>query len=338
MSEAIYEFSGAKLGMRQPDFFLGNSTNTFDFDIAFEEARNAVHICNKKVFAGYFPLLKARSIGYACTKVHRSWDHIRRNPIDMYVLRIPIRGSMHLDQFGQRVNVGEGEIGVSYANAPFRAELRPNLNCECLVLQAYVPTHVMSGLVPDARMMCGGKIVALDGPARLAKQTFLTLFEESEHLSHDLAIIHFSAGLEAFAEAVRVRNGITVQATSSQNKKLKRILDYIEIHSSEPNLTAEKVALGCRISTRYVHYLLKSDNKRFHDVLWQRRLSHAHRQITDKVNPFRSIAEIAAATGFKSSAHFSRLFRQKFGQSPRDARRGRKSVTDIMITKTASVA
>jgi len=325
MSEIIYEFSGSKVGMRQPDDFLASSTNTFDFDIAFEEPRNAVHIWNKKIFAGYFPLLKSRSVGYASSKVRRSWEHIRRNPLDMYVLRIPLRGSMSLDQFGHRVNVGEGEIGITYINAPFVVKTRSNLNCEYLTLQAYVPSHVMTSLVADPKMICGTQIRTLEGPARLAKQAFLTLFEESERLSRDLALTYFSAGLDAFAEAARVQNGMTIYPSSNQNTKLKRVLDYIELHSSEHNLTAEKVARGCQISTRYVHYLLKSDDKSFHDTLWQRRLSHAHRQLIDKLTPIRSIAEVAGACGFKSSAHFSRLFRKQFGYSPRDARNGKKS-------------
>jgi len=338
MSEVIYEFSGTKVGLRQPDDFVTSSTNTFDFDIAFEASRSAVHIWSKKIFAGYFPLLKSRSIGYAGAKVRRSWDHIRRNPLDMYVLRIPIRGSMSLDQFGQRVNVGEGEIGVTYVNAPFHAESRSNLNCECLVLQAYVPTHIMTSLVPDPKMICGTQIKTLEGPARLAKQAFLTLFEESERLSRDLAMTYFTAGLDAFAEAVRARSGITIHATSSQNKKLKRVLDYIELHSSERSLTAEKVARGCQISTRYVHYLLKSDGKSFHDILWQQRLSHAHCQLIDKLNPFRSIAEVATACGFKSNAHFSRLFRKQFGRSPREARNVTKNMVSAVVVKELAIA
>jgi len=328
MSEIVYEFSGTKVGMRQPDDFLASSTNSFAFDISFEELRPAVHISNKKIFAGSFPLLRSRSVGYACTRVHRSWEHIRHSPHDTYVLRIPVRGAVSLYQFGQRIDVGEGEIGLTYVNAPFRVETRPNLNCEYLVLQAYVPTHMMRDLVPDPERICSSRIPTLAGPGRLAKQAFLTLFEEAEHFSQELSMTCFSTGLEAFAEAARARSGLGVHVTNGQNKKLRQVLDYIELHSSDAGLTVEKVAHACQISQRYIHYLLKNDNKSFHELLWQGRLSRAHSRIVDRLYRSQSIGKIATSLGFKSNAHFSRVFRKRFGCSPREARQGKKPLVD----------
>jgi len=318
MSEFKYEFSDNRNGIRQPTDFNTNSTKTFDFDIAFEEPQGAVHISNKKISAGYFSLMQSRANGYSRTKVLRSWEHIRRDPSDVYVLRIPIRGSMSLEQFGQHAEVAESQIGVSYANAPFQLEIQPNINHEYLLLQAYVPTQVMHSLIGDPTRICGTQIRTVSGAGCMAKIILLNLFNEWEALSEELALTSFSTALHAFAETVSVRNGITEGSVCLQNRKLKSVLNYIELHTSDCKLTAAKVAAACGISTRYVHHLLKNNNKSFHDLLWERRLAQADLQI--KTNESLSIAEIASATGFKSRSHFSRMFRERFGTSPRDAR------------------
>jgi AraC-like DNA-binding protein len=53
----------------------------------------------------------------------------------------------------------------------------------------------------------------------------------------------------------------------------------------------------------------------------RRRLEECARQMADPRWRGHSISEIAFAWGFNSASHFTRCFRERYGQSPRDYRR-----------------
>ena len=54
--------------------------------------------------------------------------------------------------------------------------------------------------------------------------------------------------------------------------------------------------------------------------LWLSRLELARRQLEDPRAATRSITSILLGAGFSSAAHFSRMFRQRYGASPREWR------------------
>lgn len=56
------------------------------------------------------------------------------------------------------------------------------------------------------------------------------------------------------------------------------------------------------------------------------RLNHAHELIL--LRQFTTVAEVARASGFSSTSHFSRLFRQQFDQTPREAFEALKAEQD----------
>ena len=58
----------------------------------------------------------------------------------------------------------------------------------------------------------------------------------------------------------------------------------------------------------------QSEGQTPHGYLLQRRVERAQRLLTDSDLP---LSEIARATGFSDHGHLSRLFRQRFGVSPR---------------------
>jgi AraC-like DNA-binding protein len=52
----------------------------------------------------------------------------------------------------------------------------------------------------------------------------------------------------------------------------------------------------------------------------RRRLEESARALADPMRRTLSITAIATAHGFKSQAHFSRVFRESYGVTPRDFR------------------
>jgi len=102
----------------------------------------------------------------------------------------------------------------------------------------------------------------------------------------------------------------------SQLKLLHRILDYMEQHYADCELTPKSVALANGISMRYLHRLFQQSGMAVSKWIWERRLKATREDIIDPNKVSMRISEIAFFHGFNDPAHFSRSFRERFNISP----------------------
>lgn len=98
-----------------------------------------------------------------------------------------------------------------------------------------------------------------------------------------------------------------------------RIKAYIRDRLRDPELSIAAIAeaLGC--STRYLHRAFAGEPETITDHIWAARIDGSRDELVRRRDC--TISEIAFAWGFSSSAHFSRVFRQRVGQSPSELRR-----------------
>ena len=97
----------------------------------------------------------------------------------------------------------------------------------------------------------------------------------------------------------------------------------IDAHYREDDFTARACAAMLGISERYVHELMADQGLGFSDAVNRLRLDEAARLLAEPGNCRCRIADIAFAVGFSDISYFNRLFRRRFGETPRDFRAGR---------------
>lgn len=96
-----------------------------------------------------------------------------------------------------------------------------------------------------------------------------------------------------------------------------RILALIERRYDDPDLTPDCVAQELGVSKRYVHALLARTGSSFVQRLNAARLDKAADLLADPRSAFLPVAEIGWRSGFLDPGYFARLFRRRFGVSPR---------------------
>ncbi|MFB9264274.1 AraC family transcriptional regulator [Bradyrhizobium erythrophlei] len=97
-------------------------------------------------------------------------------------------------------------------------------------------------------------------------------------------------------------------------------LDHITAHFQDPELSLEIVARGQGISPRYLQRLMASSGTSFTERVNELRLQKAFTLLTAPHDGARRISDIALEAGFSDISHFNRLFRARFGDSPRGVR------------------
>ena len=94
---------------------------------------------------------------------------------------------------------------------------------------------------------------------------------------------------------------------------------YIHARLADPDLSPGAVADALHVSRRTLYAAFAETENGIAAEIRRQRLERAHAMLGESAPP-RSIAEIAAAVGFRNPAHFSRSFRAHYGTSPQEVR------------------
>ena len=122
------------------------------------------------------------------------------------------------------------------------------------------------------------------------------------------------AGLTALPAA---RHQPVSQLTAYHREQIKAL---VRARLADPALNVATIARALRLSTSTLHRAWAGEACSLTDWVWAQRLDAARRDLCDPACAARTVSEIAFAWGFNDAAHFSRAFRARFGQAPRDAR------------------
>lgn len=101
---------------------------------------------------------------------------------------------------------------------------------------------------------------------------------------------------------------------------LHKIHAYIDAHLGMPELGPNLIAQAHFISTRHLHALFRELDTTVSTWIREQRLEHCRADLTDPIFADRTIAAIAARWGFVDAAHFSRVFKARYGVSPSELR------------------
>jgi AraC-like DNA-binding protein len=117
--------------------------------------------------------------------------------------------------------------------------------------------------------------------------------------------------------------GASAQPTRPRStvELLLQAQSHIETSLGDPRLDPEQVARACFISTRYLHRVFASEGLSVCDFIRSARLHRCRRDLLDPAFADQTIQAIAGRWGLPSAPHFSRLFHEAYGCSPREFRR-----------------
>lgn len=253
------------------------------------------------------------------TSYRRTWQHIRGNKVGFKVIWFVSKGALSISRSHGSSTVGEGEMGILDSDSPFLCTLKPSQDGIFESYQLTVPAYLFLAHLEGAEKV--SDTFSLETPQGKVVQRMLNLLvKEGDHLSRRTAKPLTESLLEALADCMDIDALDIPRRQSLADKRLEDIENYILMNLSDPDLCYTRVATNCGISPRYVCYVLKANNTSFSDLLWKNRLPLARDLLVSSGTRGYPIHEIAFLSGFKSAAHFSRMFKSAYGCPPREFR------------------
>ena len=117
-------------------------------------------------------------------------------------------------------------------------------------------------------------------------------------------------------------------AEGVKTKHFHQICQSIEAVLSEPELSLKTVAELSGSSPRYVQKLFASAGTSVSKYIRTRRLERCRQDLASPVHAKLSISDICFRWGFNGTAHFSRIFRKEYGETPSEFRRSAIDVAE----------
>jgi AraC-like DNA-binding protein len=186
--------------------------------------------------------------------------------------------------------------------------------------------------VPDTvlrrHLGCPESVVAIPMPGNQGLNRLLSNFlrdfwrqcqEEPIDPAAETRVSH--AMLDLLASAYTVMPNAHSDRSSLATAHRVRIMNYIEAHLGDPDLTPMRVAQACRMTPRYLHHLFSHQVETVARYILRRRLEECSRAMVAASQRGRTVTSIAFDYGFNSPTHFGRVFRSRYGMTPREYRR-----------------
>ena len=107
--------------------------------------------------------------------------------------------------------------------------------------------------------------------------------------------------------------GRTTSERTEQTLTRQRVHRFVREHAADPDLDADRVAAGCRISRRSLFRAL-ADDEPFTELLRRTRVQQAQQLLLAR--PHRTVAAIATLCGFHGPAQLHRAFARVTGSTP----------------------
>ena len=271
-----------------------------------------------------------------------AWERTDNSRDASFVLVLPIDGRVTFSQEG-RIGIAEAGEYVLLSQAAFYG------------LSSAEGLRLLMIKIPASELR--GRLVSIDDHVsrrfRANEHMGRLLYEFLKNIAEVFAD-RAPPNPQAFATEIISFMALTIgaedrgAATNVRNTRYylrRRIIDFIERHLSDQDLSPRKIAAGSRISLSYLYSLFNDDETTVGQFVQAKRLQRAYEILVADPRGHRTVSEVAYEVGFKNVSHFSRSFSRRFNIAPRDARQltaqaqdGAATARDEAIVDVASAA
>ncbi len=283
------------------------------------------------VFDGHIASSHAGDV--VMTRLEANRHRVMRSPrlartSDTSYLKIvaPWQGNAALEQQGRQTWVRPGGWAIYDTTGSYEVA-NPERSQHLIVM---LPKEQLTerGLRLDALM--GRHVGGSSGISRVALETMRNIFQELPLMTPEAARGAGDLVIDLVRLSLQELAG-RATATTQQEALKDRIRDFIGQHLRDPDLSINRIAQVLNCSKRHLHNAFADEEDTLGHYILHRRLQACMRDLKNPAHLQRTITDVAFSWGFNNGTHFSRVFREHTGLSPRDFRQAALLNADIVL-------
>lgn len=249
--------------------------------------------------------------------IERNRRHLMQSP-RLYSFILQASGSSVFYHYGREARLAEGDFVLCDTGMPHHF----HTGNPSVTIMVRVTPDVLDEYLPSPEQFCGLHLGRAVGVTHTTAAMVRSLSEQASFGSRDYETRIARHLLEMISISYTMGFDCNASLSASTWRRRNDIIRYIEDHLHDPALSVESVASGVHISTRHLRTIFSASGEKLSAYILRRRLEDCARRIRDPAWSRQTLMKIAFSRGFNSAAHFTRAFRDHFGVSPREYRRG----------------
>jgi AraC-like DNA-binding protein len=250
--------------------------------------------------------------------IERTNEHVARTKTHKYHFDVVVEGRSYLTHCGREIVLDESDFALVSTGSPGRFVLEGSNR----MVSIAVPAELVRRHIPFIEDICGLHMAGHAGLNHVVSTMITSIWRQADSgfparagLNALKALLDMAA---ASYEACYEVEGIEPRRMHRRATELKK---FIETNLRDHRLSPSAIADHFDISTRYVHTIFSKQGETVSSYILRRRIEECAHALAGRTLNHKTITDIAFDWGFNNTAHFTRVFKQHVGQSPREFRK-----------------
>lgn len=229
-----------------------------------------------------------------------------------YLVAYLKEGSVTVAQDGRETFVRCGDFVVVDTSRPFRIDT-PTMHANSVDISS----TRMREIFPQVDGLTSVCIAGRTGAGAVLRNMLENVFDHAADINGEVsdyiadAIPYLTAGALA-----GLPNAKDILPNRMECFHRHRVRSFLRANLRDCELNPEVIARAVDLSVRSLHKLFENEPMTLMQWIWAERIARCGDDLAKPELRSRTVSEIAYSWGFSDAAHFSRLFRVHFGQSP----------------------
>lgn len=257
------------------------------------------------------------------SKVSHTMQHASKSKEKVFLLHLQLSNGSLNSQRGNEVFLKEGDFTLVDSESAYRVEFDDPISMGVM----RIPYDCLRERIPDPEDIVGHKFSGSNNISGLLSQMLRGFWKQKNIIDSGFVRRQFANNmLDLLATSYQSQTSRMISSNSIQKLRYLQIKRFIDYNLSDPDLSPTKIAGIFKITPRYMHRIYAEFGTGAETVgqyMLHRRLEECAQQFHDMDASHLNITDIAFTWGFNSMTHFSRVFKERYGLSPRSFRNDR---------------
>lgn len=255
--------------------------------------------------------------GVGPVRLERDDELIGIDPSHMVKVSLQLEGNTVAGQGGRRLCAEPGDLLIYDTAQPYT--ITHERAFRVVVIQA---PHVRVGVSDTAMAAVAPALVTgSDGLGRIISPFLAGLGSGLDRLDAGTASQLTDNAMGLLRALLASRMDVTAVAASPEWQLRQGVFDFIDEHLADPGLSPPRVAMASYVSTRKLHSLFQELGTTVSIYIRSRRLEKCYLALSDPEQVGVTVAAVGARWGFPDAAHFNRVFKRAYRETPGEVRR-----------------